>query len=518
MQFHWKEVAVELLQLKNVTLRLKKDGRSIAEDFSFTLKSGEKAVMIGEEGNGKSTLLKYLVDPRLVEPYCECSGEVVKKGRIAYLPQMLAAQDRARTLLDYFGDTEYYRFPDVLAKLGLSVDFLLSQQTLGTLSGGERVKVQLARLLMDEPDVLLLDEPTNDLDIPTLCWLETFLAQSKLPILFISHDETLIEKTANVIVHMEQIIRKTKCRISVSRCSYRDYLAFRRNLFDHQEQVARDQREHYDRQMETWRRIYSRVEHEQAVITRADPGGGRLLKKKMHTTLSMKKRFEREKEAFLDFPEEETAILTRFDETIRIPNGKTVLDFTCDRLCVGTRTLAENVRLFVAGNERVGITGRNGVGKSTLLARLWQELAPRRDLIAARMPQDYSQALDFEKTPIEYLAAHYSKEEITRARTYLGSMKFTHEEMTGSIGRLSGGQQAKLLFLDMVLRGANVLLLDEPTRNFSPLSCPVVRAALCSFGGAIISVSHDRKYLREVCTKVYELRPDGLFPVDSDRQ
>ena len=94
-------------------------------------------------------------------------------------------------------------------------------------------------------------------------------------------------------------------------------------------------------------------------------------------------------------------------------------------------------------------------------------------------------------------------------------MRFTHEEMTGTVGSLSGGQRAKLLFLDMVLRGADVLLLDEPTRNFSPLSAPVVRAALRDFGGSILSVSHDRKYLREVCDEVYELGPHGLRRIEA---
>src|SRR5699024_265192 len=146
------------------------------------------------------------------------------------------------------------------------------------------------------PDVLLLDEPTNDLDIGALRWLETFLAQSRLPVLFISHDETLIERTANVILHLEQLVRKTQCRISVARCPYQAYLAHRRTTFDHQEQVARKQRSDYDRQMEKWRQIHDRVEHEQRAISRQDPGGGRLLKKKMHAVQSMGKRFEREKE------------------------------------------------------------------------------------------------------------------------------------------------------------------------------------------------------------------------------
>ena len=503
-----------MLELKNITIRLKNDERYITDNFSFTLNDGEKAVIIGEEGNGKSTLLKFIYQQSLIEEYCSCSGDVITKSKMAYLPQVM--EESTLSLTEYFEDSEYYMHTDTLEKLGLSVDFILSDQKLATLSGGEKVKVQLARLLMGEPDILLLDEPTNDLDIPTLQWLESFIAESKLPILYISHDETLIEHTANVIVHMEQIVRKTKCRILVSRCSYHEYLSHRRSSFAHQEQVAKKQREDYEKQMEKWRKIYNRVDHEQAVITRQNPGGARLLKKKMHSVISMGKRFEREKENFLDFPQEEEAILAKFDESIRLPSGKTVLDFSCDRLCIGERILSQNLKLYVSGNEHIGIVGRNGAGKSTLLLLLWDELKYRRDITAAFMPQDYSEVLDFNKTPIQYLAENYTKDEVTKARTYMGGMKFTHEEMTGKIGSLSGGQKAKILFLDMVLRKANVLLLDEPTRNFSPLSNPVVRAAIFHFGGAVISVSHDRKYLDEVCDKIYELRENGLFPVDKE--
>ncbi len=503
-----------MLELKNITINLKKDGRNMIEDFCFTLRNGEKAVIIGEEGNGKSTLLKYIYKQSLVEEYCSCSGEVIHKGIMAYLPQFMEASEQALSLAEYFDDTEYYLHMDVLAKFGLSMDFILSDQILATLSGGERVKVQLAKLLMRKPDILLLDEPTNDLDIASLTWLETFIAQSRLPILYISHDESLIEKTANVIIHMEQLMRKTKSRVAVSRCSYEEYLSRRKNTFSHQEQVAQKQRDDYNRQMEKWRQIYQRVDHEQEVITRQDPGGARLLKKKMHAVLSMGKRFEREKNTFLDFPQEEEAILAKFDENIHLPDGKTILDFSCGQLAVEGRILSRNIKLHVLGNEHIGITGNNGCGKSTLLARLWSELKDRRDITAAFMPQDYSKVLDFNLTPIQYLARNYTKEEATKARTYMGGMKFTYEEMNGRIGNLSGGQQAKMLFLDMILNGANVLLLDEPTRNFSPLSGPVVRAALRGFGGAIISISHDRKYLNEACDKIYELRESGLVLVD----
>ena len=227
-----------MLQLRDVTLRLKRDGRTLAERFSFTLKKGDKAVLIGEEGNGKSTLLKYVYDPRSVEDYCEGEGQVLARGRLGYLPQSMDDALASLPLNAYFASHAHYLHTDVLAQLKIDPTFLLSKQTMGSLSGGERVKAQLCRILMEEPDILLLDEPTNDLDLDALLWLESFLQETRLPVLYISHDETLIENTASVIIHMEQLIRKTQCRITVSRETYREYLSRRRRQMDHQEQIA----------------------------------------------------------------------------------------------------------------------------------------------------------------------------------------------------------------------------------------------------------------------------------------
>ena len=126
------------------------------------------------------------------------------------------------------------------------------------------------------------------------------------------------------------------------------------------------------------------------------------------------------------------------------------------------------------------------------------------------MPQDYSDLIDDQMTPAEFLCVTGDKEEQTRIRTYLGSMKYTAEEMDHRISELSGGQKAKLILLKLSMSDANVLVLDEPTRNLSPLSGPAVRQALRSFPGAIISVSHDRKYMEEVCDTLYELTGEGL--------
>lgn len=154
--------------------------------------------------------------------------------------------------------------------------------------------------------------------------------------------------------------------------------------------------------------------------------------------------------------------------------------------------------------------GPTGAVKTTLLKKIAEELLNRNDIKAEYMPQTYEDLLDLDVTPVDYLDKTGDKEERTRIRTYLGSLKYTPDEMEHPIRELSGGQKAKVLLLRMSLSGANVLILDEPTRNFSPLSGPVIRKMLREFPGAVISISHDRKYIEEVCDKIYQLNPNGL--------
>ena len=133
------------------------------------------------------------------------------------------------------------------------------------------------------------------------------------------------------------------------------------------------------------------------------------------------------------------------------------------------------------------------------------------------MPQNYEELLEEALTPVEFLAPMRDGESITRARTFLGSVKYTPEEMAHPISGLSGGQKAKLLFMKMILDGCNVLVLDEPTRNFSPLSNPVILRILQAYGGAIISISHDRKYIAQVCDRVLRLTSEGLLSVEQGK-
>ena len=507
-----------MLQVRKLHIAMKKDLRELVRDFTFALNPGDKAAIIGEEGNGKSTLLKLIYDENLVEGYVEWSGAIQKDGMIlGYLSQELPAEDRDKTAYEFccgeeaFLDSSPKEVADAAAKLRFPVDLFYSDRKMGTFSGGEKVKLRMALLTLRRPDCYLLDEPSNDLDIETLEWLESFIRECPQPVLYISHDEMLLENTANVIIHLEQLRRKTLPRYTVARMGYRRYVEERLSKFAHQEQVAKKEREEERKRQEKLRKIEQKVQHQLDNIAYSDRDHvGKMLKKKMKSVKSMEHRFDREREDMTEFPDSEEAILVGFGPDTAVPGGKTVVDFTLPRLEAGGELLARNIRLYVRGAEHVCIIGNNGAGKTTLLRQIANELLPRRDLKAAYMPQDYGETVDQGQTPVEFLAKSGEKEELTKVKTYLGSMKYTPEEQGHSIAELSGGQKAKLFFLKMILDGANVLVLDEPTRNFSPLSGPVIRGILRDFPGCIISVSHDRRYIGEACGTLYRMTPGGL--------
>lgn len=512
-----------MLQIQNLTITHKKDMRELLRDFSLVLNPGDKAALIGEEGNGKSTLLKLIYDDSLVNDYAEYRGEILKRGlKLGYLPQELTEYERRLTACEFccrnqdFYDISQGELARTAGRLGLSTEQFYSEQRMESLSGGEKVKLQMACILLSNPDVLLLDEPSNDIDMPTLEWLEALIKQTEIPVLYISHDEVFLENTANLIVHIERLRRKTVPRASIVRSGYRDYVESRERELKRQEQLASNERKEYGKKQERLRRIEQKVEHQQNTISRQDPHGGYVLKKKMHAVKSQERRLLGEADRMTEFPETEEAVFVRFAEQVKMPNGKRVLDYEKEELTAGERALARNVRLEITGPEKVCIIGRNGTGKSTLLKEIAGLLLARKDIKAAYMPQNYEELLIQEQTPAEYLAMTGDKEEQDRICTYLGSMKYTADEMKRPVRELSGGQKAKLLLLKMSMQQCDVLILDEPTRNFSPLSTRVIRKILENYQGAIISVSHDRKYIREVCERVYELDAEGLHERDKE--
>lgn len=510
-----------MLQVKNLCITHKKDLRELVSELNFVLNDGDKAAIIGEEGNGKSTLLKLLYNEALVSDYIEWSGEIIKNNCIlGYLGQELSGSEEEMSVYSFlseepgFLDSEPKELSAYAGRLHIPLSLLYAEQKMGTLSGGEKIKVCMIRILCRKPDVLLLDEPSNDIDLETLEWLEQFILDWRGPVLFISHDEVLLEGTANRIIHLEQVRRKTGARNTVKALDYGSYVAERAGGLKRQEQLAKKERSEYKEKLERLRQIEQKVEHQQGSITRAAPHEGKMLKRKMHAVKSMEKRFEKEFSQMTEIPDVEEAIFMKFSEAGALPAGKTVLDVSVPELTVEGQVLARNIKLRVVGGEKICLTGKNGAGKTTLLKKLVPGLLERTDIVAAYIPQKYEDIEEFQAsskvTPVEFLSGSGDKEELTRIRTYLGSLKYTLDEMNHPICGLSGGQKAKLLLLKIAMSGANVLILDEPTRNFSPLSGPVIRGMLESFQGAIISVSHDRKFIDEVCDKEYILTEEGL--------
>ena len=497
-----------MLEIKALTISI--NGRYLIKNLNLTLNNSDKLAIIGEEGNGKSTLLKSVLG---ICEYAEISGKINLKGnRIGYLEQSISADKLEKSVYEFLfiDETDYYDKINNLYKylklINLTDDIL--KQKIRTLSGGEKVKISILKLLLNEYDILFLDEPTNDLDIETLEWLEKFINSTSKPIIYVSHDETLLANTANMILHLEQIKKQTECRHTLLKIDYDTYVEQRLRKIEKQTQVARSEKRKFTKQHEKLQRIMQKVEYQQNTISRADPHGAKVLKKKMHSLKSQEKKLDETE--LTEVPDVEESI-SFFFEDVEIPKTKNIINLNIDELKVSDKVLSKNIKLDVIGNVHLCIIGKNGVGKSTLIKLIYNELKNRNDIKVGYMPQTYDDILNNYEYVLNFISSQGNKEEITKARLLLGNMKFTREEMIGKIKDLSNGSKAKLFLVKLVLDKCNVLILDEPTRNVSPLSNPIIRKVLSEYNGTIISVSHDRKYINEVIDNLYILTTDGLL-------
>lgn len=518
-----------MLDVDKLSIIINKNGRKLIDNLSFSLNEGDKLAVIGEEGNGKTTLIKALIDKNMVQQYATINGKINTHGySIGYLSQFIPDGWNSQTITSFFlkdnpnDEEDFDRYEEfdkvyqIASLLNFNTNAFDSDIAIGNLSGGEKIKIQLIKILLKEPDILILDEPTNDLDIKSLQWLEKFILTSEQPIMYISHDETLLENTANAILHIEQLKKKRESKCTFKRLSYKDYIKERSAMLQKEEQLALKERAEDFARMQKWQQVYNRVDHELNTISRQDPAGARLLKKKMKSVKSQEKRFEKQRANFRDIPNPEEAINVKIGENTS-PLSRTIFDFNLHKLTVGDRILSQDLHLNMVGSKKYVIIGDNGVGKTTFLKQLYHTIKDVGNIDVAYMPQNYDEYLNEEETVIEFISSFcQSKDEITQARTYLGSMKFTVDEVENKIKDLSGGQKAKLYILKLILSNADLLILDEPTRNLSPLSNPVIRQAFKSYKGAIVSVSHDRKFILEVADDIFQLTPHGFKQLDKN--
>ncbi len=496
-----------MFESKDISITIQ--NRYFIKDLSFSLNKKDKLAIIGEEGNGKSTLVKCLLG---ICDYATLKGTTNNKGNtIGYLPQQ--QENTKKSVFNYLFDstnTYYNKISDFYKYLNqLNISETLIHQSMSSLSGGESVKIRILKLLLEDYDILFFDEPTNDLDIETLKWLEDFIIKCEKPILYVSHDETLLKKTANMIIHIEQRKKKTQCLCNVAKMDYTSYIETRTNSLENQTRIAGNEKREFEKKEKTLNQIKQKVDYQLNAISRSDPHGAKLLKKKMHSIKSQEKKLNQT--IITEKPDVEEEIHFFF-ENEEIPNHKIVLEEKISELKIGEKILSKNIELNISGPSHVCIIGKNGVGKSTLLKEIYEKLKNRKDLKVGYMPQNYEEILNLEENVSDFITNHKASE-ITKSRMYLGNMNFTKEEMTTKIKNLSNGSIAKLLLIKLVLEECNVLILDEPTRNISPLSIPVIREVLKNFKGTIISVSHDRLFINEVIDEIYELTKAGLTKI-----
>lgn len=534
-----------MLIISNLTIVLKKDLRTLIKDFSFVLNKKDKVGIIGEEGNGKSSLLKVIYNPEEASKYLEITGNIsIKDEKIGYLPQMideeklnlsiseLLNKEIDYSLLDY---KKYYLYIDMFH---LDEDKLLSNEIkVKSLSGGERIKLFLLIELMKEPTTLLLDEPSNDLDLSSLNLLEELIKNIDMPVMFISHDESLLSKCANKIIHIESLKSKSEPRVTFKSLNYDDYFTSREDFLDKNIQEYKKDKENFEKKMDKFNKVYQSVNYALNTVSRSQPGVAKNLKDKMHSVKSMEKRYAKEKETLTQKYEVEEGINLKFDNlnildvkgnssnsktNCLIDSSKVVLDLNIEQLKINNEiTLVDKpISLYIKGSKKIAIIGENGVGKSTLLKLIYKELASKSSFNVGYMSQNYEDELLNYMSPLDYLAKEVgasTKEELTKIQTYLGSLKFTYEEMNRSIFSLSGGQKAKIFFTKLILKKVNVMLLDEPTRNISPLSNKSFIKSIKQYKGVIIAVSHDRNFIYQVFDEIYELSSEtGLQQTQRD--
>ena len=515
MQYRHSRKGINMIKINHLTITQNNDLRDLISDLNMTIQDGEKVAIIGEEGNGKSTLLRTLMGERLAD--FSISGEIQSDLQsLAYIPQHLPEELKKKSLQDYFflesADLDFSILYRLAEELHFDSSRFASDQEIGSLSGGEALKIQLIHELSKPFEILFLDEPSNDLDLETVNWLKGHIQKTRQTVIFISHDEDFLSQTADTIVHLQLVKHRKEAETLVEHLDYDRYSEQRKANFARQSQQAANDQRAYDKTMEKHRRVKQNVET--ALRTTRDSSAGRLLAKKMKNVLSQEKHFEKTAQSMIQKPLEEEQIQLFFSDIQPLAASKVLIQLEKESLSIGERVLAQELQLTVRGQEKIGIIGPNGVGKSTLLNKFQQLLSDKNEISLGFMPQDYQKKLQLDLSPVAYLSKTGEKEELHKIQSHLASLNFSYPEMQHQIRSLSGGQQGKLLLLDLVLRKPNFLLLDEPTRNFSPTSQPQIRKLFVTYSGGLITVSHDRYFLKEVCTSLYRLTEHSLEVVD----
>ena len=504
--------------------------RALFADLSFEVAPGDKIGLVGDNGCGKSTLLRIIAGEELAD-----GGSVVRyrDTAIGYMEQhvsrdvtrtlwqevesvfspvmavekqladvnarleqqpatsdLLDRQQALREQLESMGGL-YYKSRVRATLLGLGFSESDFDKSVALLSGGERSKAAMGRLLLAQTNVLLLDEPTNHLDIPSVEWLEGYLQEYTGALLVVSHDRYFLDRVTNRTIELK---------------NGRLYMTAG-NYTAHKQQREKDkeiEQKHYKTAMQEIRHIEENI----ALLKQWNR------EKSIRAAESREKRVARLREELVA-PEQENATL-RFRFAATHTGGNEVLKAGNLSKSFGDNTLFREAELELRRGERVFLLGANGCGKTTLLRVLCGRLQPDSGYVrlGAKVSVGYydqvQEGLDSRKTALQELWDTYPDKSETELRSALAAFLFRGDDVFKTVGVMSGGERARLLLLKLMLAGDNLLLLDEPTNHLDIASREALEEALEGYDGTILAVSHDRYFIQRMASRTLRLNSDGL--------
>jgi ATP-binding cassette subfamily F protein 3 len=502
--------------------------KPILEDVGFTVNAKDKVGLIGVNGAGKTTLMKILMGIESKD-----SGDlfIARDMTIGYLEQntnldishsaydyceevfsdiyaieqqlraieVQMQDDHSEAILDAYshlqekfdqldGYSISSRIRGVLSGLGFTEAEY--SRPINQLSGGQKSRVGVARLLLKKPDILFLDEPTNHLDIAAIKWLEGFLHDYPGTIVMISHDRYFLDQITTRIFEIED------CELTAYNGNYTQFMIQKKAIFEAELKKFETQQRELLKQETLVRKFKER-------------GTEKLAKR----ARSREKRL-----AHMELVEQPKLFNAHFKIDLKtgIKSGKDVLVARDLAKAYGDKTVFNGVNFEIYKGDRIGLIGPNGVGKTTLFKMLLGsidvetgELLWGHHIIPGYYDQELN-TLNLENTVLEEIHDDNPKLTLTEVRSLLGAFLFSGDDIEKKINQLSGGERGRVSLLKLMLSASNLLFLDEPTNHLDIYSKETLEEALLNYDGTMMTISHDRYFLNKICTKIFELSPEGV--------
>jgi ATP-binding cassette subfamily F protein 3 len=502
-------------------------GIDLLKDITFKIEEHDKIAIIGVNGAGKSTLLKiitgeenydsgdiyknkdmtigYLSQHNTIDPTLSIYNALLevfkplikKEERLRELEQLMSSNHSLDNIMKEYDQLSYefdrdggYSYTSRVQGVlkGLGFDEETWDQCVGTLSGGQKTRISLGRLLLIKPDLLLLDEPTNHLDVKSIEWLESFLKSYPNALLVVSHDRYFIDQISNTIIEIEN------GKSTTYKCKYSQYAQIKKHNRD-------VELKHY-------------VENQKEI-------------KKMQDSIDLLKSYNREKQVKRAESKEKALLkMEKIDKPEALPSTiriqfQPLLESGFDVLTVKNLAMSydsllfENISFDIKKKDRVALIGENGVGKTTLFKILLQDLYPTsgKFTIGTKVMMGYYDqehtSLSNNKSIFDEISDAYPKMTNTEIRNIAATFLFKGEDVFKTMDMLSGGEKGRVVLMKLLLAQSNFLILDEPTNHLDIESKEILEDALLSFEGTILFISHDRYFINKLANRVIEMKKDG---------